>query len=718
MPSATEGSASTRISGEFNVHRAGPTTAGIVVSYTVAGTAVSGTHFNADGSFGTSVEIPAGETDVALAVDPINDETYSGNKTVAVTLTSARFEEANTTGRVNLSTVTAQKSAMVTIRDDEGEVPTVGVTTKNILEGATGQFEFTRSGDTVAALTVHFALSGTAQATTNYTAPANSYVTFGAGQSQVILSIPTVNKATKDGNLTLTATIAEDTSAYSLSLTNYSATLTIQDIDSTKSPVSIAASTSVAKEGGQSGKFTLTRGIPTTYDLAVKLSWNGTATKGTDFQLSVSSNGTTTSLTSADVTIPAGLTSVEISVDPITYATPATGVMAVRPPTKTVEASIDAPAGSEYITDASTDTATVTIRKRLSVPWDINVDRKSDLVLQSAATGGNATVYKAVLNTSTGAITWTNANTATPGTTVTLPTGYALVGTGDFNSDGQEDYLLRQAATPFEYYIWPIGTAPTGTTTPSVVAKRGVALTTIGNKRGKIGGAPAGDYQYQGVGDFNFDGYSDIVVKEAATGIWSVWFMQELSKIGGGPLDPVVSSTQSLVGVADFDDNGYSDFLFFDSSSNSFSIWLTPATAGASTTLAAGAWSTDSLDEIKNSFVSGASYVGAAVGDFDGDGKPDIYVRHASRSQNIWFMNGPALSGSVFALEAFDAYTPGLNYYSFAGAGDFNGDGMCDLLSKYSTSFRTWRSKKDANTGQFASPGKDGPITIGGNLRR
>jgi len=61
------------------------------------------------------------------------------------------------------------------------------------------------------------------------------------------------------------------------------------------------------------------------------------------------------------------------------------------------------------------------------------------------------------------------------------------------------------------------------------------------------------------------------------------------------------------------------------------------------------------------------------VGDFNGDGHPDIlWENNTTGEQFIWLMNGAVQIGSM---------TLGVNSaWSIAGVGDFNGDGHPDIL--------------------------------------
>ena len=83
--------------------------------------------------------------------------------------------------------------------EDAAPLNTVSVVaTQNGVEGVSGnpgtpvQFTFTRTGSTTSSLNVSYTLFGTAVAGVDYTGSQTGTVTFGAGVSSVVLSLPTI----------------------------------------------------------------------------------------------------------------------------------------------------------------------------------------------------------------------------------------------------------------------------------------------------------------------------------------------------------------------------------------------------------------------------------------------------------------------------------------------------------------------------------------------
>ena len=81
--------------------------------------------------------------------------------------------------------------------------------------------------------------------------------------------------------------------------------------------------------------------------------------------------------------------------------------------------------------------------------------------------------------------------------------------------------------------------------------------------------------------------------------------------------------------------------------------------------------------------------------DFNGDLRGDVFWRHSSGLNAIWFMNGLASPPGAFT-ESLDAS------WSFAGSGDFNGDGRADIFWRHSSGLNAiWTMNGTTATGAF-----------------
>ena len=184
--------------------------------------------------------------------------------------------------------VVSPSSATVTIADNDSPLPTVSITANLPNASETGpiigQFTVTLTGSTAAALTVNYAIGGTATNATDYATLSGS-VTILAGSSTALITVTPVDDALVEGSEMVVLTLLAN-SAYTLG-SPIVATVTIADNDSPPLPkVSIAANLPNASETGPTiGQFTVSRTGSTASPLTVNYTIGGTATNGTDYTI-------------------------------------------------------------------------------------------------------------------------------------------------------------------------------------------------------------------------------------------------------------------------------------------------------------------------------------------------------------------------------------------------------------------------------------------------
>jgi hypothetical protein len=215
----------------------------------------------------------------------------------------------------------------------------------------------------------------------------------------------------------------------------------------------------------------------------------------------------------------------------------------------------------------------------------------------------------------------------------TVPAGWSIVGTADFNGDGSPDVLWRN--TNGDVVVW----FTNGTTVTSSL---------------NLGIIP-NTWSVAGAGDFNGNGNADILWRNS-NGDTVIWFMNGSGIVSSTDLGTVPASW-SIAGTGDFNDDGDSDILWRNSNGDVVIWFMDGGTLGSSANLGviATSWNVD------------------GTGDFNGDGHSDILWRNSNGDVVIWFMNGGTVSSSADLGVVPSAWT-------IAGTGDFNGNGKYDIL--------------------------------------
>lgn len=210
-------------------------------------------------------------------------------------------------------------------------------------------------------------------------------------------------------------------------------------------------------------------------------------------------------------------------------------------------------------------------------------------------------------------------------------------------------------------------------------------------------------WQVVGTADFNGDGYADVLWWNSSTGALSTWLLD-----GHGN----VTSTQALsatcgngcwdqwqpVGVGDFNGDGYADVLWYNANTGVLGQWLLD-----------GHGNVTAFPNLSATCGNGCSnqWRIVGVGDFNGDGYADVLWYNVNNGQlGEWLLDGHS---NVTAYTYLD-WTCGAgcnNQWQIVGVGDFNGDEYADVLwyNRNTGVLSTWLL--DGHSHVFANPNID-----------
>jgi Ca2+-binding RTX toxin-like protein len=221
-------------------------------------------------------------------------------------------------------------------------------------------------------------------------------------------------------------------------------------------------------------------------------------------------------------------------------------------------------------------------------------------------------------------------------------TDWHIAGTGDFNGDGYADILWRSDS--------------------------GAVVDLLGQSNGAFVGNvnfnlnPGTDWHIAGTGDFNGDGFDDILWRSDSGAVVDLLGQSNGAFVGNVNFNLNPGTDWHIAGTGDFNGDGYDDIL-----------WRSDGGAVV-----------DLLGQANGAFVGnvnfnlnpGTDWHIAGTGDFNGDGYDDILWRSDSGAiTDLLGQPSGAFVGNVANLDV----NPGTDWY-VVSIGDFNGDGMDDLL--------------------------------------
>jgi VCBS repeat protein len=235
---------------------------------------------------------------------------------------------------------------------------------------------------------------------------------------------------------------------------------------------------------------------------------------------------------------------------------------------------------------------------------------------------------------------------------------WTVAGITDFSGDGRADILWRNAGGPLA--IWTVN----GNTITDSAAIRDSSGNMV---------QPTAAWSVAGVGDFNFDGKSDILWRSGG-GSLALWTMDGSVIASSGPVTSAgsavsVGASWNVAGIGDFNGDGSSDVVW-RGASGELAEWQMNGSTIAS-----------SVDLTFNGAVvrPDASWSVAGVGDFNADGNSDLLWRNANGSLVEWLMDGSSILSSSAVNSGGAAVTPDASWH-VVEIGDFNLDARTDIL--------------------------------------
>jgi hypothetical protein len=247
--------------------------------------------------------------------------------------------------------------------------------------------------------------------------------------------------------------------------------------------------------------------------------------------------------------------------------------------------------------------------------------------------------------------------------------GTTIAGIGDFNGDGIEDFMIGQSGN---------STTQTASGTISIIS--GADMNTVLADTSMATSVPTGSMLGQsvsGVGDFDNDGYADIVA--GAPGADTAYFLAGRSLQYTSPIGQSILLTNSggdgfggsVSGIGDFNGDGYSDFAVGASFDNT-DVGLAYIYTGGNTM----------GTPITVSGTAAGQFLGQEVayaGDLNNDGYSDMLVGGDGNIGRIVFGAGSGTGAAVSLNIPDTTYT----LTGAGGVGDFNGDGYDDFALSF-----------------------------------
>jgi Bacterial Ig-like domain len=281
--------------------------------------------------------------------------------------------------------------------------------------------------------------------------------------------------------------------------------------------------------------------------------------------------------------------------------------------------------------------------------------------------------------------------------------GWQLEAIGDFDGDRAEDILWRNSASQ-ELVIWLMDpeTAKFKAGSGLVKPKAGVVIptNTAGNMYTNTG------FQVAGIGDVNGDGKGDIIWRNEAAQNAVIWMMDGTQYIAGGAAGFRNSQTNAFTAAVVDQTWELVDTTRVNSDRNFDIVWRNRTSGQVVNWMMDGNVILPNQKNVVAMPLLGAAYEIEAVGDFNGDGLGDLLWRDNLGQTKMWLMQNGA--DNVYTQKTLSLQTPtGMVAlptvpidWKMVGVEDFSGDGKTDIV---------WRN---SGTGALALWNMNGEIVM------
>ncbi|MBF0608747.1 MAG: DUF1566 domain-containing protein [Candidatus Magnetobacterium sp. LHC-1] len=263
-----------------------------------------------------------------------------------------------------------------------------------------------------------------------------------------------------------------------------------------------------------------------------------------------------------------------------------------------------------------------------------------------------------------------------------VPGNWVIRAAEDFNSDGRSDIMWQNTDTG-GIYVWLMEN------------------TTIRDK-GFVGKIPM-DWQIKATGDFNNDCNNDILWQNSDSGDVVMWLMEGTTINDQAIIQKALPSQWQFAGIGDLNGDGSSDVVWQNTANGDIYGWLM-----------------DGLEIAQRNFIARGippEWKIKSIADYNGDGKGDIYLHNALTGQDVIFlMNGlkpvPELVKRSSVAGQLESLTPesasGADSWDMKATGDYNGDGMNDMLWQNGSTgdvYMWFMNSTTINSGGYAGQG-------------